>query len=182
MPRGHRVFALLAATALAVLGGCPAASADRGRPQPNPEELAAARIRPAVMYLAAETYGVVRLPTGQTLSQYGVGIGMPYLANWDCTGFVVNPDGWVATAGHCVDPQSAKEIILKNAVSDYMDQFRDSPEARSPAAALAWLLQHARVEGTSDKGLDISLHAGVWHRNQARGEVARKRRGLPASP
>jgi serine protease Do len=157
VPRGHRVFAFLAATALAVLGGCPAASADGGLPQPNPEELAAARIRPAVMYLAAETYGVVRLPTGQTLSQYGVGIGMPYLANWDCTGFVVNPDGWVATAGHCVDPQSAKEIILKNAVSDYMDQFRDSPEARSPAAALAWLLQHARVEGTSDKGLDITF-------------------------
>jgi serine protease Do len=155
VPRGHRVFALLAATALAVLGGCPAASADGGPPQPNPEELAAARIRPAVMYFAAETYGVVRLPTGQTLSQYGVGTAMPYLATWDCTGFVVNPDGWVATAGHCVDPQSAKELILKNAVSDYMDQFPDSPEGRSPAAALAWLRKNARVEGTSDQGLDI---------------------------
>ena len=162
-PRRHEIRACAAILALRLRlllrcwPGAPAASADGGRPQANPEELAAARIRPAVMYLAAETYGVVRLPTGQLLSQYGVGIGMPYLANWDCTGFVVNPDGWVATAGHCVDPQSAKEIILKNAVSDYMDQFRDSPEARSPAAALAWLRQNARVEGTSDKGLEITF-------------------------
>ena len=109
------------------------------------------------MYLAAQTYGRVRLPTGQLLSQYGVGIGMPYLATWDCTGFVVNPDGWVATAGHCVDPASAKQLILKNAANDYMDQFPDSPEGRDPAAALAWLQKNARVEGASDEGLDISF-------------------------
>ncbi len=157
VPRRYRVFALLSATALAVLAGSPAASADGGRPHANPEEVAAARIRPAVMYLAAQTYGRVRLPTGQLLSQYGVGIGMPYLATWDCTGFVVNPDGWVATAGHCVDAESAKELILKNAASDYMGQFPDSPEGRDPAAALAWLQKNARVEGTSDQGLEISV-------------------------
>jgi serine protease Do len=157
VPRGRRVFALLSATALAVLGGSPAASADQGHPQPNPEELAAARIRPAVMYLAAETYGVVRLPTGQPLSQFGVGTAMPYVATWDCTAFVVNPDGWVATAGHCVDPQSAKELILKSAVNDYMGQFPDSPEGRTPATALAWLQKNARVEGISDQSLDISF-------------------------
>lgn len=152
-----RFFALLSATALAVLAGSPAASADGGRPQANPEEAAAARIRPAVMYLAAQTYGRVRLPTGQLLSQYGIGNGMPYLATWDCTGFVVNPDGWVATAGHCVDPASAKQLILKNAANDYRDQFPDSPEGRDPAAALAWLQKNARVEGASDEGLDISF-------------------------
>jgi serine protease Do len=157
VPRRCRVFALLSATALAVLVGSPAASADGGRPQANPEELAAARIRPAVIYLAAETYGRVRLPTGQILSQFGVGTAMPYVANWDCTGFVVNPDGWVATAGHCVDPQSAKELVLKNAVSDFMDQFPDSPVGRNPAAALAWLQKNAGVEGISGQGLEISF-------------------------
>ena len=65
-------------------------------------------IRPAVMYLAGQSYGLVRLPNGQILSQFGEGSNMPFLATWNCTGFVVNPDGWVATAGHCVDPESAK--------------------------------------------------------------------------
>jgi len=148
---------LLAATALAVLAGSPAASADGGRPQANPDELAAARIRPAVMYLAAQTYGQVRLPTGQILSHCGEGTALPYVAEWDCTGFVVNPDGWVATAGHCVDPESARDLILKNAAGDYMDQFPDSQEGRDPAATLAWLQKNARVEGSSDRGLDVSF-------------------------
>ncbi len=46
---------------------------------------------------------------------------MPYEALWTCTSFVVNPDGWVATAGHCVDPESAKDLILKNAANEYSD-------------------------------------------------------------
>ena len=63
-----------------------------------------------MIYLAAQTYGLVRLPTGQILSQFGEGTAMPYLATWDCTGFVVNPDGWVATAGHCVDPDERQGL------------------------------------------------------------------------
>jgi serine protease Do len=157
VPRRGRVFALLSAAAFAVLAGSPAASADGGRPRANPEEVAAARIRPAVMYLAAQTYGQVRLPTGQILSHFGEGTATPYVATWDCTGFVVNPDGWVATAGHCVDPESAKELILKSAASDYMDQFPDSPAGRDPAAILAWLQKNARVEGASDRGPEINL-------------------------
>ncbi len=155
--RRGRVFALLATAALAVLVGSPAASADGGRPQANPEELAAARIRPAVMYLAAQTFGLVRLPTGEILSQFGAGTSMPYQATWNCTGFVVNPDGWVATAGHCVDPESAKQLIIRNAASDYMDQFPDSPAGRDPAAVLAWLQKNARVEGISDRDLEIGF-------------------------
>lgn len=155
--RRGRVFALLATAALTVLVGSPAASADGGRPQANPEELAAARIRPAVMYLAAQTLGLVRLPSGEILSQFGAGTRMPYQATWDCTGFVVNPDGWVATAGHCVDPESAKQLIIRNAASDYMDQFPDSPAGRDPAAVLAWLQKNARVEGTSDRDLEIGF-------------------------
>jgi len=157
VPRRGRVIALLSVAAIAVLAGSPAASADGGRPQANPEELAAARIRPAVMYIAAQAYGQVRLPTGQILSQFGAGSGLPYVATWDCTGFVVNPDGWVATAGHCVDADSAKELILKNAASEYMDQFPDLPESRDHATALAWLQKNARVEGPSDRGPEVSI-------------------------
>jgi predicted RNA-binding Zn-ribbon protein involved in translation (DUF1610 family) len=141
VPRCGRAFALLSGAALAVLVGSPGiASADDGRPQVNPEERAAAMIRPAVMYLAGQGYGQVRLPNGQILSQFGAGSNMPFIATWGCTGFVINPDGWVATAGHCVDPQSAEDLILKRAANEYINQFPDAPEARDPAATLEFLV------------------------------------------
>ena len=48
----------------------------------------------------------------------------PFTVRTQCTGFVVNPDGWVATAGHCVDPALGKEAIRRAAAewaltSDY---------------------------------------------------------------
>ncbi|TVS84568.1 trypsin-like peptidase domain-containing protein [Mycobacterium helveticum] len=143
-----RTFAALSAAALAVLTA-PAgtASADGGRPQPNPQERAAAIIRPAVMYLAGQAYGQVRLPNGQLLSQFGEGSNIPFTATWFCTAFVVNPDGWVATSGHCVDPDSAKDLIFKRAANEYVIQYPDSPIGQNPAAVFQWLRQNAKVEG-----------------------------------
>jgi hypothetical protein len=141
-----------------VLVAAPGTASADGRPQVNPEERAAAMIRPAVMYLAGQTYGQVRLPSGQMLSQFGAGSTFPFVATWGCTGFVVNPDGWVATAGHCVDPSTAKDLILKNAASAYMDQFPDSPAGRDSVATIEWLQKNARVEGdTPDRGPETSL-------------------------
>ncbi|BBZ49557.1 trypsin-like peptidase domain-containing protein [Mycobacterium heidelbergense] len=157
--RCGRVFAALSAAALAVLVGFPGvAFADDGRPRANPEERAAAMIRPAVMYLAGQAYGQVRLPDGQILSQFGPGTSMPFIATWGCTGFVINPDGWVATAGHCVDPESAKLLILKRAATEYITQFPHAPESRDRTAALAWLQKNATVEGdTPGRGPEIGL-------------------------
>lgn len=158
--RCGRAFAsLLTATLAALTVAAPGtAAADRGRPQVNPEEKAAAMIRPAVMYVAGQAYGQVRLPGGQTLSQFGLGSTFPFVATWGCTGFVVNPDGWVATAGHCVDPSTAKDLILKNAASTYMDQFPDSPAGHDLVATIEWLQKNARVEGdTPDRGAEMSI-------------------------
>lgn len=123
------------------------AFADSGRQQDKPEERAAALIRPSVMYLAGEGYGLVRLPNGELLSQFGRGASMPFLATWDCTAFVVNPDGWVATAGHCVDSASAKLLILKRAATEYRSQYPDAPESRDAATTFEWLQKNAIVEG-----------------------------------
>lgn len=139
----------LAVAALVLSVSWPAtAVADGGRPQGNAAQIAAARIRPAVMFLGAEAYGMVRLPDGKTLSFFGEGTNAPFVATWTCTGFVVNPDGWVATAGHCADPDTAKEQILKRAVSEYQAQYPGSPVSQDPLATLEWLAKNARVEGT----------------------------------
>lgn len=155
----RRAFALASAAALGMLVGAPGiASADGGRPQANPDERAAAMIRPAVMYLTGQGYGLVRLPNGQVLSQFGEGSNMPFIATWNCTAFVVNPGGWVATAGHCVDPESAKELILKRAANEYITRFPDAPESRDPSTTVQWLLQNAQVQGDGpDRGPEVGL-------------------------
>jgi serine protease Do len=155
----HRSFALLSATAIAALGSPGIASADDGRPQANPEERAAAMVRPAVMLFEAEAQGWVRLPSGQMLPHFGErNRGTAFDTAWGCTAFVVNPDGWVATAGHCVDPEGTKDFILKHALSDYIDSHPDSPDAADPARTLQWLRENARVEGkTPERGPEISI-------------------------
>lgn len=100
------------------------------------------------MFLGAEAYGMVRLPDGKTLSFFGEGSNAPFVTTWNCTGFVVNPDGWVATAGHCADPDTAKEQILKRAVTEYQAQYPESPVSQDPLATLEYLAKNARVEGT----------------------------------
>ena len=149
----------LPAAALMLWAGAPGmAAADSGRPQAKPEERAAALIRPSIMYLAGEGYGLVRLPNGQVLSQFGRGSSMPFLATWNCTAFVVNPDGWVATAGHCVDPASATELILKRAVVEYRSEFPDAPESSDPAVTFEWLQKNAKVEGdTPGQGPHVAV-------------------------
>lgn len=149
----------LSAVALMLWAGAPAmAAADSGHPQAKPEERAAALIRPSIMYLAGEGYGLVRLPDGEVLSQFGRGSSMPFLATWNCTAFVVNPDGWVATAGHCVDPASATLLILKRAAVEYQSEFPDAPESSDPATTLEWLQKNARVEGdTPGQGPHVSV-------------------------
>ncbi len=158
-PRRGRALGVMMAVLLALLVGSPGiASADNGRPQANPEERAAAMIRPAVMYLTGQGYGLVRLPNGQVLSQFGEGSSMPFIATWSCTAFVVNPSGWVATAGHCVDPESVKLLILRRAAAEYISRFPEAPESRDPRATLEWLQKNARVEGDSaDRGPEVNL-------------------------
>ncbi|MGF2946427.1 trypsin-like peptidase domain-containing protein [Mycobacterium sp. Lab-001] len=161
MPRRRwgRAVAALSAAALAVMTS-PAgiASADADGPQHNPQERAAALIRPAVMYLSGQAYGQVRLPDGTLLSQFGEGSNIPFTATWSCTAFVVNPDGWVATSGHCVDPNNAKALILKRAAKEYVIQYPDSAIGQNPGAVLRWLRQNAKVEGDgADRGPQPAL-------------------------
>ncbi|THJ04661.1 trypsin-like peptidase domain-containing protein, partial [Nocardioides sp.] len=40
-----------------------------------------------------------------------------------CTGFVVNPDGWIATAGHCVDPGIGREHVRDVATDWALDNY-----------------------------------------------------------
>ncbi len=92
--------AALSVVGLAVVG-TPTAWADggSGRPQATPVQKAENLIHPAVVYLQQDLSAYVGNQKG-----WFNDLDQPVKMSFRCTGFVVNPTGYVATAGHCVDP------------------------------------------------------------------------------
>lgn len=77
--------------------------------QAPPQERAAALARPAIVYIKEKFTGYVISPRGIVFNN-GLNNGKPFEFNATCTGFGVNPDGYIATAGHCVDTTGPKGI------------------------------------------------------------------------
>lgn len=96
----RRCVVTLGSIALAV-GLSPAPA----RAQATPEAKAAAIVEPAVVYIEQAWQAWVRVPgTSQLFFKGWVNDGQPFTWTTRCTGFIVNPTGYVVTAGHCVDP------------------------------------------------------------------------------
>lgn len=149
----------VAGSSLVLLAQSPIPALADQRPQPTPEQKAAALIRPAVVFVAVQATGWIRLPNGELLTQPDDDDSIPFMGYWGCTGFVVNPAGWVATAGHCVDPEEARTEVLKNAVATWALAHPEGEEAIDPAGRLRYLTENATVEGmTADRGPEIAVN------------------------
>ena len=55
----------------------------------------------------------------------------PFTVTMQCTGFVVNPDGYVATAGHCVAPDGGKDALRHQAAEWALQHYYDYGSALS---------------------------------------------------
>jgi len=60
-----------------------------------------AYVQPSIVYEGVEWTGYVY----DTFNKRYLKNGHAFVIDTQCTGFVVNPDGYIATAGHCVDPK-----------------------------------------------------------------------------
>lgn len=90
----------------------------------TPEERAAAIARPGVVYTEQYFRAWVRVPAGSDLNFVGyVNDGQPFEWGTRCSGSVVNPAGYVVTAGHCVDlgEEGARETALQFATQWLID-------------------------------------------------------------
>ena len=67
----------------------------------TPLERVNAYVQPSIVYEGVEWTGYVY----DTFNKRYLKSGRAFVIHTQCTGFVVNPDGYVATAGHCVDPK-----------------------------------------------------------------------------
>src|SRR5574340_122295 len=79
-----------------------------GQPNVSPETKAAALITPAVVYLETKFSGFVIDNNGRVLNN-----GSPFDATARCTGFAITSDGYIGTAGHCVDPDVQRQEIIQ---------------------------------------------------------------------
>jgi serine protease Do len=103
--------AVLSAFGVVVIAAPPAwADNGQGRPQPSPVQKAENLIHPAVVYIEEQLTAYVGNDKG-----WFNDLNQPVKMSFRCTGFVVNPAGYVATAGHCVDPgaEGARGDIIK---------------------------------------------------------------------
>ncbi|RDI49653.1 trypsin-like peptidase domain-containing protein [Nocardia mexicana] len=101
--RSWSKIAAASAMSLLVVGAGTACSARTGTAPadlhpPNQMEKASAVIRPALASIDMRVSGYVLDELGNVFND-----GNPYELTANCTGFVVDPDGYIATAGHCVD-------------------------------------------------------------------------------
>ena len=107
-PRRHALrgaFAGFVALGLTVLVPTAAAAAPESvsskAPPSTPEERARTLTEPATVYL--EVSWKTWVNTHADSDVLGTYLG-PFSFTMRCSGFIVNPSGYVATAGHCVDP------------------------------------------------------------------------------
>jgi hypothetical protein len=109
-------LAYSAALAALLVGLMPGVSSAKA-PVATPEEKAVAITQPSTVYLEQYWTAYVKIPGGTGYINRGAAFHLTFR----CTGFIVSPDGYIATAGHCVDPADARSSIAAAAVT-YMSQ------------------------------------------------------------
>ncbi len=122
MRKSLSVAVMAAATLLA--GGATAAASESPSPSASsspttadspesatPLERVSAYTQPSVVYLEQEWTGYV----WDKYNKLYLNDGNPFTLSYQCTGYVVHPDGYIATAGHCVNPNDVKADFLVSA-------------------------------------------------------------------
>ncbi|MFN8183580.1 MAG: trypsin-like peptidase domain-containing protein [Candidatus Nanopelagicales bacterium] len=129
-------------------------------PPTSPLEEVQALVQPAVVYEEVTWTGYVY---DETNKQYFT--NDPFTASFQCTGFVVNPDGYVATAGHCVDyDQTIREAILTQVVDwAYNNDYYEVSPSKETIATFAknWRIDGAKTEGTPDLAVNVAYGVSV---------------------
>lgn len=117
-----------------------AAVGDESTPSPNPaessgpalteEQKLAPYVQPSVVFISITWQAWLY---DKVLEKY-LNEGQPISADFRCTGYVVNPNGWIVTAGHCVEyDEAARDALVTQAVAwsatdPVFADFQDDPD------------------------------------------------------
>lgn len=159
---------LIAATVAAaplLIGTTALAQSSPSEPVSSPLEKAVAYVQPSVVYLDITWTGWVwdkaKPPSYMNNSK-------PFTLGYSCTGFFVNETGYIATAGHCVDPANvssnffdAAAVWAANCKCYYSDHTLSAQTIRSFSDD--WRVEGANkgASGRYTPGGDLAIQA-VW--------------------
>lgn len=162
---GRAALVGLAVSVAALLGVAPAvaqppAPVGENPLQAPPQERAAALARPALVDIEAKFTANAFWPDGTLIDLKD---GKPWEVDVTCTGFGVNPNGYIATAGHCVDttgPDGIKYDIIAQVAKEVHRLVDSIDEEDFRTRCLAACAVHGRVKD-SPPDVQISVTGGA---------------------
>ena len=167
MIRRRLAAAILCLGVLAL--GQPGALAQR---EVQPVERVAAITRPAVVYLEVSWQGWMRdRRDGKLWLEQGIQTGST------CSGSLVTPNGYVLTAGHCVEGELVVPAIAQGIVDAYVANGDVTQE--DSQSFYDDIVEHSDVEGDGDAGAPfvptVTVYRGIVEEGRARGRHLRRR-------
>src|SRR5262245_10560338 len=121
----------------------------RAEPPKTPEAKAAALITPAVVYMDMNFKArVVELNNGE-----------PFTVTTRCSGFAVTADGYIGTAGHCVETGEQRDEVIKKLAHEMYGQGGKTADQWAQFGATNWTYQVAQ-DGTAPDREVLVLGAG----------------------
>jgi len=151
---GWRHLAAIIAAALAALSFTTAPAVAQ-KPDATELEKVRAYVQPSVVYLGIEYSGYV----WDVFNKQYIDEQRPITVASQCTGYVVNPNGYIATAGHCVAPDAESKDAIKNAAAE---QAIGSGYYTSTDLTPADVVGDYRIRNEAGEGADpeITVYAG----------------------
>ena len=144
--RAKSLITALICIIVAVAGLAPAASA--AAPKATPLEKVSSLVQPGIVYAQSTFSAVVRDPSikdwigNRTIKTFSV--------TYNCSGFFVNPDGYVATAGHCVqfDSSVKEDLIVEAAIWSFANE--GWPKGWTEEDAINYGLENFKIRNPED--------------------------------
>jgi serine protease Do len=118
-----------------------AAPARAQTPGPTPPQKLTSIVQPSIVHVRAQFSGLARDRRGEDLTR-----AHPVAAGTSCSGFIVDPNGFITTSGHCLDLDLGAEGVIDEFVQGLWK--RDRARSVGHFASLADLRKHARAEWT----------------------------------
>ena len=146
-----RLVCSAAVAGLVMLPGAPAAHADQAAVDDT--------VRDSLVYVGIQFTGWVHIPPGVADPTESVWSDQTTV-NYSCTGFVVDPAGFIATAGHCVDvdadvKQAIREQFVVDAVkAGKLDQV-DAESFLDRANREAWAVEGKEEGAPVDRVVQV---------------------------
>jgi pSer/pThr/pTyr-binding forkhead associated (FHA) protein len=109
-------------------------------PDAPPDKLTSV-VQPSIVHVRAQYSGLVRDRQGNDLNH-----GRPVTAGTSCSGFIVDPNGYITTAGQCLDLDLGAEDVI-DALAERLWR-RDHARSTGRYANFGELQEHAQAEWT----------------------------------